>query len=228
MAKTRTVSVISGKGGVGKTTTAVALASYWAASGSDTYFVDADPQDAGGATWWLEQTPPLDTLDFVKCTDSDTLRRIPEIEGYEFVVIDTPPRPETDQMNVIASVSDLIIVMADTEGLALSAAIQTVKNIVEPSGTPYACLVSMVDPRRSGRSAEAQHVLRANGFPAFDTLARHYAVLKSCPTEQVLPAYVTGLNADQVRDDIHELVDEVLEFFAAPKRARKRLTATHA
>jgi len=39
MARTRIVSVVSGKGGVGKTTTSLSIASYWPMTGHQTYLV---------------------------------------------------------------------------------------------------------------------------------------------------------------------------------------------
>jgi chromosome partitioning protein len=46
------LAVVNGKGGVGKTTTAVNLAAIWGQN-QRVLLVDADPQ--GSSTWWVER-----------------------------------------------------------------------------------------------------------------------------------------------------------------------------
>lgn len=218
MARTRIVSVVSGKGGVGKTTTSLSLASYWALTGHETYLVDADPQDAGSAQWWLGRSSGHKNLTIGKHTDLDTLSRLREVSGFSYVVVDTPPRPDSEQLTAICHASDLVVVMAGVGPLPLSAAVQTVSSLVRPTGVPHVCLVSMIDARRHNEAVEARDQLREAGIPALEVLARHYVVLERCASEGTLPAAVRGDNAGQVLDDIQAMSDEVADLLARPRR----------
>lgn len=76
------------KGGAGKTTTAVYLASGLAATGR-TLLIDADPQ--GSALSWSEASGEF-PLPVVAAPVRDLHKRVPQLaEGYAHVVIDTPP-----------------------------------------------------------------------------------------------------------------------------------------
>lgn len=86
------LALVSGKGGVGKSTLAVCLAAEWRARGLRVLVVDADPQ--GSAVTWADvaaeaghAAPPVTAL-------GDTLRQaVPELaRGFDLVVLDTPGR----------------------------------------------------------------------------------------------------------------------------------------
>ena len=83
-----TISVVHTKGGVGKTTTAVYLATAAHAAGYAVELVDADPQ--GSASEWAEDSRNAgDPLPFpVRVASGRTLDSGPEVE---LRVIDTPP-----------------------------------------------------------------------------------------------------------------------------------------
>jgi chromosome partitioning protein len=67
---TQVVAVAAGKGGVGKTTTAINVAAVLAESDRRVLLVDCDPQDAGSAAWWLGQGDE-ETLCFDVAKDTD-------------------------------------------------------------------------------------------------------------------------------------------------------------
>ncbi len=207
----RIVSVVSGKGGVGKTTISISLASVWALSGDDTYLVDADPQDAGSAKWWLDRTEPHPQLEYDKHHDLPTLSRLREVEGFKWVVVDTPPRPDSEQLTAICAASALVLVIAGTGPLPLSAAVQTVTELVRPTGVAHACIVAMIDSRRLREAMSARDELRASDIPTLDVIARHYVAVERCALDGTLPAQVKGANAWQALNDMQAMADEVTD-----------------
>src|ERR1035441_7124855 len=101
------VAIANLKGGTGKTTTAVHLASELGRQGR-TLLIDADPQ--GTATQWavrIEQPCPFDLVSDVGAYLSKRLNDI--ASGYEHVVIDTPPEYEDLVREAVLSVSTVIV-----------------------------------------------------------------------------------------------------------------------
>lgn len=79
------------KGGVGKTTTTICLATALAGMGRNILVWDADPQ--GSATEWAEITAEAgDPLPFeVEIVNQFSLKRTPQNGIADYVIIDTPP-----------------------------------------------------------------------------------------------------------------------------------------
>ncbi|WP_066779575.1 ParA family partition ATPase [Sphingomonas sp. CCH5-D11] len=88
------LALLNQKGGVGKTTLALHLASCWAARGERVLVIDADPQ--ASALDWSEQRSRegLPRMFGVVGLARDMLHReLPEVaRGYDRVVVDGPPR----------------------------------------------------------------------------------------------------------------------------------------
>ncbi len=90
------VVVAALKGGVGKTTTSVYLATLAASSRKWATLVDADPQ--ASAAEWAEGTDHSDQFDRVEVVEAPTERLVAKaldrVEGDEVAVVDTPPGHE--------------------------------------------------------------------------------------------------------------------------------------
>ncbi|MBZ0119384.1 MAG: AAA family ATPase [Sandaracinaceae bacterium] len=88
----RTVALCGQKGGAGKTTLAISLASEWHRRGHRTLLVDLDPQ--GTATTWGDIAVEAGLAGPTVVGMGDAVRaRLPEVgAGYDMAVIDCPPR----------------------------------------------------------------------------------------------------------------------------------------
>lgn len=107
------IVVLNPKGGSGKTTIAVNLASYYAQRGETPALVDYDPQ--GSSTRWVRRRAPnLPPIHLIAAFERDlrTTRafqmRIPEDAAH--VIADTPAAIDADDMTRLVSAADKILV----------------------------------------------------------------------------------------------------------------------
>jgi chromosome partitioning protein len=135
------VAVVSLKGGVGKTTTAVYLAAVAARGRRTVTVVDADPQ--GSAAVWLEEQP----IDGVEVREAPSERLLRKALGQDgdgtVVIVDTPPGSERLTMAAVAG-GDVVIVptrIGGVEGERLTTTLDLV-----PPGIPAGVVVSSARP----------------------------------------------------------------------------------
>jgi chromosome partitioning protein len=101
------VAVVSLKGGVGKTVTAVHLAAGLSEHGS-TLLVDADPYCS--ALHWAEQAAPRFPCLATSLPGRSLHWQLPALsKGREYVVIDTPPNDEATTRSAILAASTIVV-----------------------------------------------------------------------------------------------------------------------
>ncbi|CAM3549486.1 Chromosome (Plasmid) partitioning protein ParA [Deinococcus saxicola] len=110
----KTLAVLSLKGGVGKTTTALHLAAVAHASGRSAHVLDADPERS--ACRWAAHAP----LPFsVTAAEPDRLARQLQAAGQaQFIIIDTPPNSRELLLRA-GSLADTVIVPVAPSGLEI-------------------------------------------------------------------------------------------------------------
>ena len=105
------ITIANSKGGVGKTTTSIYLATLLSEYGS-VLLKDSDPQ--GSATEWVEDIEDM-PFDF----ELTNQRQMGKTKGYDFVVIDTPPQ-NSDIIRTAIEVADILIIPTEPSGIELS------------------------------------------------------------------------------------------------------------
>lgn len=142
----RTVAVISQKGGTGKTTLAIHLASAAGAAGFVALVVDTDPQ-ATACTWhnWRGDTDP----DVIDCAAHallpKKLQQAAEL-GADLAVIDTPPHADIMAREACRA-AELLLIPCRPRAFDLDA-IRTTAELAAASRKP-AFLIFMAGPPRA-------------------------------------------------------------------------------
>lgn len=155
------IPLIHAKCGVGKTTSAIYLATAAARAGYDVEVWDADPQ--GSSLQWAQYATEYgNTLPFpVKKADVETIRRM---ESYptKIQLIDTPSRDLTCIQAAIDK-ADSIIIPTRVSPMDIKFLWPTLEVI---EGKPVRVLLTLND-RRSKRYAAVQNILEEKKVPVF-------------------------------------------------------------
>ena len=200
-------AVTNGKGGVGKTTTAVTIASILGEK-VKTLVVDTDPQARGCAAWWVERGKF--PFDFSKEEDPKTLKKLRSVKGYELIVVDTPPSIHSDSLKAVTAAADYIILPTQPAPMDLAALIATVKDAIAPTKVSHRVLLTKVDPRSVGEALEAQQTLMEEGIPAFNSFIRSYKAHERAPLDGIPITKAKGKNAGIAASDYRKVIDELL------------------
>lgn len=164
----RTITLVTQKGGAGKTTIAASLAVAAAQAGEKVIALDLDPQGslaAWGDTRSVEE-PAVDRI------GPDNLANLPAIlkalaaEGYTLAILDTAGIASTGG-NLAMQAADLALIPARPSRLDLQATMPTIEVLMRlEMRERFAFILNQCPAGRSSRATEA-----ANGLGMFGVLA---------------------------------------------------------
>ncbi|MBD1938217.1 AAA family ATPase [Microcoleus sp. FACHB-68] len=202
----RIIAIINGKGGVGKTTTAVNLAAALSEK-TRVLLVDADPQ--GSASWWVERGEEKMGFDLSRNTDPKLLGRLRKVEGYEIVVVDTPPALRSEALAAVVASADYVVLPTPPAPMDLTVLIETVREAIMPVGTAHRVLLTRVDTRSLGEALEAQNTLLELGIPACNAFVRAYKAHERAALDGVPITKAKGKNAREAEADYRRVAEEI-------------------
>ncbi|WP_019500746.1 ParA family protein [Pseudanabaena sp. PCC 6802] len=202
----KVLAVINGKGGVGKTTTAINLAAAFAEH-KKVLLVDADPQ--GSASWWGDRNANGIGFDIARDHNPDNLAQLPQFKSYDLVVVDTPPALRSEALTAVVAIADYLVLPTPPAPLDLAALIETVKETVVPADVAHRVLLTRVDPRSLNEALEAQNTLMEVGIPACHAFVRAYKAHERAALEGKTILQWRGKNAREAEADYRRVADEL-------------------
>ncbi|MBD2395473.1 ParA family protein [Cyanobacterium aponinum FACHB-4101] len=198
------IAIANGKGGVGKTTTAVNITGILARKYS-CLLVDTDPQ--GSATWWCQRGDF--PFDIASETNADLLAKLRQISDYQAIIVDTPPALDSEALKTVIAVADYLVLPTIPAPMDLTALIATVQSIVLPVTNNYGVLITKVDPRCISEAKEAIQALKSAKIRVFEGIIRSYKVHERCPLEGVAITKAKGKNSRLGLRDYRQIVEEL-------------------
>lgn len=194
------LTVTGYKGGVGKSTTAFHLAAFFSERGS-TVLVDGDPNRT--AIRWSERCGG--DLAFAVADERQAMRLV---QKKDFIVIDTPARPDSADLQELAKGCDLLILPTSPDVVSLEPMLQTARAL---GAANYRALLTLVPPYPSREGEIMRADLRDGGIPVFDAMIRRTvgyakAALAGLPIRDVENARMKS-----AWNDYEKLGEEILE-----------------
>jgi chromosome partitioning protein len=156
-----TVAIVSQKGGSGKTTLALHLATVAAYSGKQSCVIDTDPQATAAAwgDWRGDYLPQVMTSPPVRLIR--TIQKAAK-DGVDFIVIDTPPNGEMATREAVRA-ADLILLPTRPRTFDLHA-MEATAQLVAHAGKPAFALFNGVPARATRMIAQASEFVDGLGL----------------------------------------------------------------
>ena len=166
------VSVMSQKGGVGKTMVTLSLAAHTAAANGRALVVDCDPQ---ANAYDLTQLMGDPGYDVVHELDPVELTRIRQLRDYDTILVDCPGSLEgRDVLDQVLARSTYVVIPYPHEPEAILPTLRTADKVRE-SGVPYGAVVTKADPRLGADFIiDAWATLETAGIRHFRSVIREY------------------------------------------------------
>jgi chromosome partitioning protein len=174
----KVVSMVSTKGGVGKTVSAVHLAAYFSEIGS-TLLVDGDATRS--ATLWAKPGQ----LPFKVIPERRLSMELSE-HKYDFLVIDTEANPTDADLTELATGCHLAIVPSIPDALGLHSVLQIAEKLTRCApNTPFRILLTIVPPKPNRDGEDAEAFLDEHKLPRFKSGIRRLVAFQRAVTQGV-------------------------------------------
>jgi chromosome partitioning protein len=194
------VTVASFKGGVAKTTTGIHVAAYLQAR-APTLLIDGDPNRS--TTMWSRRG----ALPFKVIDERQAARYV---RDYQHVVIDTPARPDREDLEALADGCDLLVIPSTPDVLSLDAMLATVDTLRAIGAERYRVLLTIIPPRPSRDGDEARVMIIDAGLPIFSAAVRRAVAFQKAALGGVVVRDVKDPRASEAWSDYEAVGREIM------------------
>ncbi len=174
------ITVASFKGGVGKSTTAIHLASYFAQDQTNNVLLLDGDANRSASNWAERGELPFRV--------ADERHAAKYSRGADHIVIDTAARPSEEDLKSLAEGCDLLVLPCVPDVLSLEAVMLTVGTLLKLKSQSYKVLLTIVPPLPNRDGEEARKSLLKAKLPLFKTTIRRFQVYKKAALKGV-PVY---------------------------------------
>lgn len=207
------ISLLSGKGGCGKSTVSVHLAHWLHANKQSVILVDADAQRSS-STWIAEiAAPKIPYLAVPKA--EDLLDELPRLEQEYDVVLTDAPGSLAEVTRAIALRSSLCLIPVQPSSLDVDAAAETVRAVMQArdirGGFPCACLFLSRAVKGTRLEQEARELLTRYPLPLLDTTIWQRQVIADAPGQACTVWELGGKSSHEAGRDFDRLFEEALQ-----------------
>lgn len=196
----KTISILSQKGGAGKTTLAINLAGAAQAANLQTVIIDLDPQ-ANAKAWHDHRGKETPVVISAHAAVLPEILKKAEAHGADLVIIDTAPHSQTDALDA-ARAADLVLIPCRACLLDLKA-IKTTVDLVRIAGKIPASffVINSIRPGDKALPDGAERVLEQHGLPtASARINQRAAFVHALTAGKTVAEYEPdGQAADEIR-----------------------------
>ncbi|MBR8832083.1 MAG: hypothetical protein N5P05_004463 (plasmid) [Chroococcopsis gigantea SAG 12.99] len=151
------IAVTGYKGGVGKTISSIHIARFLSSYGR-VLIIDSDPNRSVEKWVGRSESPPPFKVKNEKSAPA-------HIAGNDFLVLDTPARPDSSELKEISQEAKLTILPCVPDAISLDPMLQMFHDL--SNGANYRVLISIAPPYPSKSADELRQVLEENKIEVF-------------------------------------------------------------
>src|SRR5499427_10910 len=213
----KTISIVSQKGGAGKTTLAIHLAVASSQAGMNTAVIDLDPQ-ASSAKWADRRQADLPVVLSAHASRLAHVLETTRAEGGELVLIDTAPHSDNAALEA-ARIADLVLIPCRPSILDLEA-IATSLDIAKLAHKPAIVILNAIAPSGSEADEAEEAITQLGGETYPIRLVHRVAYARAIVYGQAAQEYEPHGKAAREIESLHKFMCAHLHMLTPSKRGK--------